>query len=441
MFKRLIPFIGLGFILVAGGSPAQAQSATAGCCLTTTNFCFPRTAAECPSPYQYLPLGPGQTDCNQLTKCTQPAIPPLTGCCQPSNASVQCSDNSSTSVCPPPNLLLPGKQCSAVSACAGRLPTSSSSFPASSSTPSSKSTGIPIPNEVVIPNFGGTGQTVVDGQTIANYIRAVFIYFVWTVGIVAVFMIVYGAVRWIAAGGNPGRINDARTTVDNAVIGLIIALTSVVLLRVINPELTVLPSIDTGVIQPEKLNLDDVVGENGEGAAGGACLTKNGTPIRLEVNCAYPVVMSWPVGGVSAQVIKSRVGPRDVQVGSACHPGTDFSTDQTAGKPVLAVVGGTISAVSQVCGESAVVLNTKDFHVRYVHIHSAAVAVGQTVEAGSLIGYSGGDPNTSQAVKSCSSGPHVHIELYDNAKKELHDIAPCVTETVPTAPSGAHSEF
>lgn len=91
--------------------------------------------------------------------------------------------------------------------------------------------------EIPIPNLF-TGPQAADNNLLANYIRAIFTYFIWVVGIVAVVMVMYGGVKWVAAAGNPGQIKDARDVIDNAVIGVIIALVSVVLLNTINPKLT-----------------------------------------------------------------------------------------------------------------------------------------------------------------------------------------------------------
>jgi hypothetical protein len=92
--------------------------------------------------------------------------------------------------------------------------------------------------EIPLPGLFDKAEQPVDNTLLANYIKAIFIYFIWVVGIVAVVMVIYGGVRWVAAAGNAGRIKEARDIIDNAVIGVIIALTSVVLLNIINPKLT-----------------------------------------------------------------------------------------------------------------------------------------------------------------------------------------------------------
>ncbi len=97
-------------------------------------------------------------------------------------------------------------------------------------------TGTFIP-ELDLPGVFSGPQTS-DSGLLARYLRAVFIYFIWVVGIVAGVMVVYAGVRWISAAGNPGQIKEAREILDGAVIGVIIALTSVLLLNIINPRRT-----------------------------------------------------------------------------------------------------------------------------------------------------------------------------------------------------------
>ena len=104
--------------------------------------------------------------------------------------------------------------------------------------------------ELPLPGLFDKAQPA-DTSLLGNYIRAMYVYFIWVVGIVATFMVIYAAVRWVAAAGNAGVIKDARDMINNAIIGVVIALTSVVLLNIINPRLTSLtmPSIRNVTIE------------------------------------------------------------------------------------------------------------------------------------------------------------------------------------------------
>lgn len=92
--------------------------------------------------------------------------------------------------------------------------------------------------DISIPGFTAGTSVEINGSTIANYIRGIFIIFIWSVGVLAVVMVIYGGIKWVAAAGNPGLIGDAKDVITNAIIGLVIALTSFLVLRLINPEFT-----------------------------------------------------------------------------------------------------------------------------------------------------------------------------------------------------------
>lgn len=104
--------------------------------------------------------------------------------------------------------------------------------------------------ELTIPGLL-SGTWTISPTTIAEYIRVIFVTFVWAVGILATVMVVYGGIRWVAAAGNPGRINDARSIINNALIGVLIALSSLVLLNIINPNLTSFQGINLKTIDKE----------------------------------------------------------------------------------------------------------------------------------------------------------------------------------------------
>lgn len=111
------------------------------------------------------------------------------------------------------------------------------------------------PELTIIPGLFEAGKAfTITPTSIADYIRILFIAFIWSVGILATFMVIYGGVRWVAAAGDAGKIRDARSTIDNAVIGLIIALTSVVLLNVISPTLTTFRGIEAQQIDAQTLD-------------------------------------------------------------------------------------------------------------------------------------------------------------------------------------------
>lgn len=106
--------------------------------------------------------------------------------------------------------------------------------------------------EVPLPNFAGGPITA---TTLLEYIRAVFILFMWIVGILATVRVIYGGIKWVSAAGNPARINDARESINSAIIGVIIALSSVVLLNIISPQYTQFQGLSIKPVDPKALEI------------------------------------------------------------------------------------------------------------------------------------------------------------------------------------------
>lgn len=81
-----------------------------------------------------------------------------------------------------------------------------------------------------IPGFEG----VVD---FPSYALAISKFAIWTVGIVALFMIIWGGFMYITSAGNTSRLDTAKRIIFDAFYGLIVALGAWLLLYVINPDL------------------------------------------------------------------------------------------------------------------------------------------------------------------------------------------------------------
>jgi len=83
---------------------------------------------------------------------------------------------------------------------------------------------------------------VTEVQDLTEYIAEIYNFLIGSVGIVATTMIMWGGIQWIFAAGAPDKISKAKKTVVEAIIGLVIALTSFSLLNLINPKLVELPA-------------------------------------------------------------------------------------------------------------------------------------------------------------------------------------------------------
>jgi D-alanyl-D-alanine dipeptidase len=79
---------------------------------------------------------------------------------------------------------------------------------------------------------------------LANYIVNAYQFIVSSIGIVAAVMIMFNGMRWVTAGGNSENVGVAKTGISNAIIGLLIAVTSYVLLNAVNPSLVGFKELD-----------------------------------------------------------------------------------------------------------------------------------------------------------------------------------------------------
>lgn len=84
----------------------------------------------------------------------------------------------------------------------------------------------------------GVAQEV-GGSTsmIAKYIKAIYKYALGIVGILATVVMMFGGVLWITAGGNAERISNAKSWLAAALTGLVLALSSYMILYIVNPGL------------------------------------------------------------------------------------------------------------------------------------------------------------------------------------------------------------
>jgi len=93
-----------------------------------------------------------------------------------------------------------------------------------------------------IPNAQKPGETT----NLPEIIKYIYLFALGAAGVVALLAILIGAIMYIFSAGNPSKASDAKDRILSALLGIIILLISVLLLRIINPDL-----INIGFILPE----------------------------------------------------------------------------------------------------------------------------------------------------------------------------------------------
>lgn len=88
------------------------------------------------------------------------------------------------------------------------------------------------------PAFGGFD---LNNNQDLNQIVAWFYYFIIGIaGLSAFVMLVWGGIQYLTSAGSPTAISDAKDRIKSALLGLLLILTSWLILQVVNPELTTL---------------------------------------------------------------------------------------------------------------------------------------------------------------------------------------------------------
>lgn len=95
-------------------------------------------------------------------------------------------------------------------------------------------------------NIPGAGKI----ENINQYIKALYLFGLAIVGIIAMLFIIIGGIRYMTAAGNETAISDAKSQITAAILGLVLVLTSWLILNTINPELVALRNLT-----PEPVNV------------------------------------------------------------------------------------------------------------------------------------------------------------------------------------------
>lgn len=103
--------------------------------------------------------------------------------------------------------------------------------------------------QITIGEFQAEQARAVDGNTIGAYISAIYRYGVGVVGIVAAVVMMFGGLLWLTAGGDSGRVGEAKEWIKASLLGLILALLSYTILATVNPDLVNFRSITVTTIE------------------------------------------------------------------------------------------------------------------------------------------------------------------------------------------------
>ncbi len=96
---------------------------------------------------------------------------------------------------------------------------------------------------------------------ISDYIKALYLFGLAIVGVIAMLFIIIGGIRYMTAAGNEAEISEAKGQITSAILGLVLVLTSWLILHTINPELVSLKKLTVTEIELPESNTHLACGE------------------------------------------------------------------------------------------------------------------------------------------------------------------------------------
>ena len=96
------------------------------------------------------------------------------------------------------------------------------------------------------------GKKTCNFPWIGEYIAGIYKYAIGIVGILAAVVLMIGGVLWIVAGGNATMIGEAKAWIGASLTGLVIALTSYLILYQVNPALVGFKGLDITMVEKIK---------------------------------------------------------------------------------------------------------------------------------------------------------------------------------------------
>ncbi|MCB9813462.1 MAG: hypothetical protein H6772_03585 [Pseudomonadales bacterium] len=89
-------------------------------------------------------------------------------------------------------------------------------------------------NPVIGESLGGNAEEAADGTTFVNYFVTVWNAFIVIGAILVLIYFLWGAIQWISAGGDKSKIETARNRITHSILGLIILVSSFVIIGFIS---------------------------------------------------------------------------------------------------------------------------------------------------------------------------------------------------------------
>ena len=87
-------------------------------------------------------------------------------------------------------------------------------------------------------------KRIFQGDDIGTYLINVYNYGIGLIGFLAALVMMWGGLMWSTSGGDSGRVGEAKAWIAASLSGLVLTLSSVMILGMINPQLTKTTSLN-----------------------------------------------------------------------------------------------------------------------------------------------------------------------------------------------------
>lgn len=169
--------------------------------------------------------------------------------------------------------------------------------------------------QVALPGIKFTGTSSIkcdkdaDGKTtsceypwIGEYIAWLYRYSVGIAGILATIVIMFAGFRWMMSAGDSSAVGEAKKYIEGAVAGLVILMTSYIILFQVNPNLTIMKPLKIGIVQEEPIPESFTSGGGTGGGTGNVTTTMNDS-----LNAAFGAAIKTAAtaNGVDCNLIKA----------------------------------------------------------------------------------------------------------------------------------------
>jgi hypothetical protein len=150
-------------------------------------------------------------------------------------------------------------------------------------------------------------------KDLAGYLGVMYNFLISIVGVITAVMMMVGGFQYLTAGGDKSKVDAGKERIKNALVGMVLALSSFLILNTINPDLLVFKVPEIGGVRKVTLDVSSIVGgdlgtlcnTNAECRKPFTCVEVHDSPLNTAIQVfvtTATVAVTAPITGVSVSV-------------------------------------------------------------------------------------------------------------------------------------------